>query len=97
MFVFLRWQPLPPVVFFSILKRKDTALLSIVMPRCCSSSLLSMYRILPAILAEIMLFATRRPSTNVVLPWSKEKSETRSSLPSSSHPPTCPIVVMTLT
>lgn len=52
------------------LKRSETAEFSIVIPRCCSSSLLSRYLIFPAILKEMILFAARRASMSVVFPWS---------------------------
>ncbi|KIY46597.1 hypothetical protein FISHEDRAFT_12172, partial [Fistulina hepatica ATCC 64428] len=49
---------------------RETALLSIVIPRSCSSSRLSMYLILPAIRVDMILFAARSASMRVVLPWS---------------------------
>ena len=52
------------------LNLRDTALLSMVIPLRCSSSLLSRYLNLPAIFEEIMLLAARRESMRVVLPWS---------------------------
>lgn len=52
------------------LNLRETALLSIVMPLCCSSSLLSRYLIFPAIRDEMMLLAASSASIIVVLPWS---------------------------
>ena len=59
-----------PVDLSATLNLRDTALLSIVMPRSCSSSLLSRYLIFPAILVDMMLFAARSASIMVVFPWS---------------------------
>jgi len=52
------------------LNLRETAELSMVIPRCCSSSLLSRYLIFPAILEEMILFAAKRLSISVVFPWS---------------------------
>lgn len=41
-----------------------------VMPRSCSSSLLSRYRILPAMRAEMMLLEARSESAYEDFPWS---------------------------
>ena len=60
----------PSGVFSMTLNLSETALLSMVIPRSCSSSLLSKYLILPAIRVDMMLFAARRASIIVVLPWS---------------------------
>lgn len=50
------------------LNRRETALLSMVIPLSCSSSRLSRYLIFPAILVEIMLLAAKSASIMVVLP-----------------------------
>ena len=60
----------PSGPFCMTLNLSETALLSIVIPRCCSSSLLSRYLIFPAIRVEMILFAARRASIMVVFPWS---------------------------
>ena len=60
----------PSGSFLIILNLREMALLSMVIPRSCSSSLLSRYLIFPAILVEMMLLAANSESTKVVLPWS---------------------------
>ena len=62
---------MPPVAFRSITwNLRETALLSMVIPRSCSSSRLSRYLILPTILDDMMLFDAKRASIRVVFPWS---------------------------
>lgn len=64
------WRKHLPVFLPTTWNLSETALLSIVIPRSCSSSLLSIYRILPAIRDEIILFAASIESMSVVFPWS---------------------------